>query len=340
MASTARDQRVSLLITGRMMGRRRVLVRFLDQDARELSSVEVAAPRGQSARQRFNREVTDAFDDALAILDERAAAERDAQMAADLAEAASADGESSGDEANAGSSAARPLVRALLGVDGRSRNATFNLQNGLRRTYSAFFPQLTVFVETRPFDSESGTLSGIFANVDFAVAVGLGSNEELSSGMVVPIDTYAYRFAIDAGYLFDLDALEVGASLGFVYDAFELAPNGTIPTAAYPSIRIAGLGRLPILDDGLLRAFAELGLRIVMGDGELTPTFGTGSATIGFDVLGGLSGALDFGLSYAVRIGYVGYAVGFSGDSRATVDTADNGYDGGVYFGAQAGWQL
>jgi hypothetical protein len=342
IGATARAEEVSLVITGRMMRRNRVLVRFLDEDGEELSSAEVAKPRNQGSRQRFNREVTAALDQALAILDERAAAERDAQMAAETNEVAHIDDETPGDEDEEGGSArgGYPLIRGLIGIDGRSRNASVNLQNGLRRTYSAFFPQLTLAIETHPFDADTDVLSGFFAAFDFAIAVGLGSNEELSSGMVVPIDTTAYRLGIHAGYLFDLDVLELGATLGFVYDAFELGPNNTMPTAAYPSIRVGGVGRIPLLDEGLLGAFVEAGIRIVMGDGELTPTFGAGSATFGFDVTGGLMGALDFGLTYGVRVGYVGYAIGFNGDSRATVDTADNGYDGGVYFGAQAGWQL
>ncbi len=341
IAAAAQAQRVSLVITGQMRGRRRVAVRFLDDEGQELDSTEVPMPRNQSSRQRFNREVMAALDRVIGILDERAASARQQELAADTSEVAHLDEERPEDEDEAsGPAREHPMIVGLIGLDGRSRNASINLRNGLRRTYSAFFPQLTFAILARPFDAESGVLSGLFASFDFAIALGLGSNEELSSGMVVPIDTTAYRLGVHVGYLFDLDTLELGASLGFVYDAFELGPNNTMPTAAYPSLRIGGVGRIPILDDGLLGAFAEAGLRIVMGDGELTPAFGAGSATLGFDVTGGLMGALDIGLTYAARIGYVGYAIGFSGDAVATADTAANGFDGGVYFGLQAGWQL
>jgi hypothetical protein len=360
LAAAAQSQNVSLVVTGRVTGRNRnarVLVRFRDSDGRELSTVEAGVPSDQSARQRFNRDVTEGFDRAIGTLDERAASDRSGELSDDRAGmgglddelASEADEEPSGDDGDVGggggggggggTSAPYPFVRGLVGLDGRGRNASFDLENGLRRTYSAFYPMLTLTLELRPFSPSEEVLRGFFFTFDGAAAIGLTSNEELSSGMVVPIETSAYRFGFELGYLYDLDVVELGASLGFVYDAFELAPNNTIPTTAYSSLRIGLIGRLPILDDQLLSGFVEGGLRILMGTG-LSPTFAEGSSGVGFDVTGGLRGALDIGLTYAARVGYIGYAPGFSGNGANVDDTASGGFDGGVYFGAQVGWQL
>jgi len=343
IAAAAAAQNVSLVIAGEVTGRNRnasATIRFLDAHGGELSSATASSPRNQSTRQRFNREVTAAFDEALGMLDERAASEREGEMADDRAEVVGLDDERPDDEGGGASGGQPyPFVRGLVGLDGRSRDASFNLANGLKRTYQAFFPQLTLLLEVRPFSPSDDALAGFFASFDGAVAVGLTSNEELSSGAVVPVETQAYRFGIVIGYIFDLDTVQLGASLGFTYDAFELAPNNTIPTSAYSSIRIGVLGRIPIMDN-LLGAFVDGGLRIIVGTGGLSPSFAESSSGVGFDVMGGLMGALDLGLTYAVRVGYVGYAVGFSGNATVVDETATDGFDGGIFFGGQVGWQL
>lgn len=349
IGQAARAANISMVVGGQVTGsgrRAKVQIRFLDSTGTELTSaIEPALPHNRRSRQRFNQQIATAVGEALAALDRQAEEQRAAEERREAAEF-NALGDGSADEYepyDGGDEEAPartvPFVRALVGIDGRARNANINLANDFRKTYSAFFAQFSFTLEARPLASLGEVYSGVFLVLDGAVGLGLSTEVERVGGAIVPVDTSSLRLNVLAGYLYDFGVLEVGASIGYAHDAFSLGPNDTIPSASYEALRIAALLRVPLMDD-LLGAFLDVGPRIVLGTGDLAPTYGTSASAFGFDLLVGLAGALDFGLTYSARFGYVGYNLSFDGPGALPQDTADNGSDGGVFFGAQVGYQL
>ncbi len=352
IAQAARAARISMVVGGQVTGRgrrARVQVRFVDATGSELTSaVDASLPHNRRSRQRFNQLLGSAVGEALAALDRNAQAERAAEEEREAAEfdalAEGSEGEEyepydggGGDDDSAETKF--PMVRALVGLDGRARNMNVNLENGFRRTYEAFFPQFSFAIEARPLAFLGGPYAGIFLSLDGAVDLGLSTEVERVGGSIVPVDTSAFRINILAGYLYSLEFLEVGASVGYAHDSFTLGPNDTIPSATYGSLRLAVLLRVPLMEE-LLGAFLDFGPRIVLGTGDLAPTYGTSATAFGFDLVVGLMGALDFGLTYAARFGYVGYSLDFDGPGVLPQDTAVDGSDGGVFFGVQVGYQI
>lgn len=352
IAQAARAAQVSMVVGGQVTGRgrrARVQVRFIDTTGSELTSaVDANLPRNRRSRGRFNQQVGTAVGEALAALDRNAQAERAAEQEREAAEFNALAEGSEGEEyepydgGGGGDDSAEtkfPTVRALVGLDGRARNMNVNLENGFRRTYEAFFPQFSFALEARPLAFLGGPYTGIFLSLDGSIDLGLSTEVERVGGSIVPVDTTAFRINVVAGYLYALEFLEVGASVGYAHDAFTLGANDTIPSATYGSLRFAVLLRVPLMEE-LLGAFLDFGPRIVLSTGDLTPTYGTSASAFGVDLAVGLMGALDFGLTYAARFGYVGYSLDFEGPGTLPQDTAVDGSDGGVFFGVQIGYQI
>jgi hypothetical protein len=365
----ARALELELIVTGSVTGRgrrARARIRFVDADGDELASIRVRAPTNRRSRRAFARAVGGGFDRAIAGLEgatvdtaeateEREEEEEEGEEAGEAEEEEEEEDDDEeeedeqpredGDEVDGEdervfpTGGSHPLLRALVGMDARNRQATFHLDNGLERAYEAFFPQVSLELEIRPLSFVGNALGGLFVAFDGAVAVALGSSEELPSGAVVPIETQAYRFTVAIGYLLDLEVLEIGVSAGFAYDTFELSTNDTIPSATYVSLRPGLLARVPIMDR-LLVAFLDGAVRLALDTGDLTPSLGEATSALGFDATVGVMGALDVGFTWSVRAGYVGYALSFQGTATLPDDTAVDGFDGGFHFGGQIGWQL
>src|SRR5262249_45674205 len=131
------------------------------------------------------------------------------------------------------------------------------------------------------------------------------------------VDTTAYRFFIRAGYLFGLlrDRLQIGANVGYEYEAFKLGSNTTMPSALYSQVRI-GLPVLVSLVGDLLYLQFDPGLRFLLSMGDLGDAFGQShSFPVGksFDINFGLGGALPIGFAYRLEGGFRRYAFEFSG---------------------------
>ncbi|MBW2465393.1 MAG: hypothetical protein JRH11_27345, partial [Deltaproteobacteria bacterium] len=205
IAQAARAAQVSMVVGGQVTGsgrQARVQVRFVDATGSELTSaVDAGVPRNRRDRRRFGEQLRTAVGEALAALERNAQAERVAEEQREVAEfnalAEGSEGEEyepydgGGDDDSAETKF--PLVRALVGLDGRARNLDVNLANGFSRTYEGFFPQLSFVLEARPLAFLGGPYAGIFLSLDGAVGLGLSTEVERVGGSIVPVDTSAFR---------------------------------------------------------------------------------------------------------------------------------------------------
>ena len=285
--------------------------------------------------------------DAAAAAEAEAAAQQQQQEQMDFGLDEEIPGEEE-DEDEAGESPL-PLLAAYVGLDIRKRKADLTLPVPPNRQYRAgFYPELTLTVQSFPLRGmDTEALRGIYAQLDFAVSLGLSSQERDLAGNLGPeLDTTAWRLGVHVGYLYSLmeDMLRVGGMLGFGTDVFNIDENGTITSSAYPFMRIGVAGDVKIYED-FLRARVDFGFRIVFNSGDLVPAFGESSKQLGYDLGVALTGALDMGVTYGVRFGYSKYSVSFSGLGAPTTEvpagaTSEDLSDVGISLGLMAGYML
>jgi hypothetical protein len=304
-----------------------------------MGAMDDRVPRSANDRRRFQGKLRELLENAVTELDQRAAAQRQEEMTADRAEVGIGD-EEAPEEPSEPVEVTVPIVRALVGFGGRGRQASVNLVSGMQRVYEvAMYPELSFYVEGRPLAPLAKDLAGIYLSIDLGFGVGLSSKEILPGGIENEIESSAFRFDGRAGYLHDLGGGEIGANLGFSYEAFSLGMNQTMPSVSYPALRIGVVGRVDVMQK-LVGLELDGGLRIGFGAGDVAPYFGTGAGAFGFDLIGAVVGALDIGFTWAVRFGYTGYALSISGMGAIPGDTATGGFDGGILLGLMVGWQI
>lgn len=345
VAQVAQDLGVDLVIRGEVSGRgrrARTIIRVLDSGGNEVARREAGSPAGRRGRRRVGAAAVEAVQQAIEELDRRAADQAEETGGDDgMGGAGGGDlglggglDEELGDEEEEleepGEPADVPYLRLMLGVGIRSRSAQINLATGGTRGYDAtLYPEIGVWAEARPFAGDDGALHGLFAQAHFLYAVGLSSQEEVGPDMFNDIGSSALRFLLQIGYLVGVGDGELGGGLGVGYDAFVLDSNGTMASTKYTHLRPGLTFRYPLVED-LLGLQLDAGLRIGLGAGDIAPFFGESASAFGFDFGGAVAGSLDNGLSYALRIGYVGYSLSFEGDAADMANTANDGYDG--YF--------
>ncbi|AKF05460.1 hypothetical protein [Sandaracinus amylolyticus] len=229
-----------------------------------------------------------------------------------------------------------PLLELQFGVVPRSREADVTFQDGRHGRYNAWYPELAVRGEVRPFNADPGVIQGIYARGFFAHAVGLSSQVD-STGQ--PVDSTFYRVDFAAGWLFPLaDVLDLGVEFGAGWDTYNLSENPLLESAEYVYLRPALRGRMRIYRE-LFVIGAEVGVRPVLSRGDLNQ-YGNAGDTIGFDVGGSIGGGFTlagtFGITWALQVSYVNYWLSFS-DPPDVAFAGDSGTDGGVRIGIFAG---
>ncbi len=231
------------------------------------------------------------------------------------------------DQASGTDTAVPPLLDLGVGLGIRSRDADVALADGARRRFrSGMFPEIVGGALLRPFRSSGRLAAGVFAAAHIGYGVGLTTLDEDET----VLDTQVLRLRADAGYLLPYDIAEIGISVGIGYDVFSLPEESQLfPSADYAYVRI-GLGGRIALAGPLLRLDIDLGARIVLDNGNLTPFFGETSSTYGFDARVGVGGETSFGLTYGVHLGYQRWSMLFTGTpavpDNAGVEGADSSF--------------
>ena len=358
MARVAQQLGLKFIVTGRVRGRggrARTEIQIYDASGTQIATQEGPRPQGTARMRQIRQAAGAAYDQASAAIAEADAAAAAAAEAAaqqqqqDQDMAFGLDGEQPPDEDEEAADSPLPLIAAYLGLDIRKRKADLTLPVPPNRQYRAgFYPELTLTVQSFPLRGmDNEALRGIYAQLDFAVSLGLTSQELDAAGNPGPeLDTTAWRLGIHVGYLYSLmnDMLRFGGMLGFGTDVFNIDENGTITSSAYPFMRLGVAADVRLYEE-LLRARLDFGFRIVFNSGDFVPAFGEDSKQLGFDLGVALMGALEMGVSYGLRFGFTKYSVDFSGLGAPTTEvpagaTSEDLTDVGINLGLMVGYTL
>lgn len=351
IADLASELEAGMVIQGRVTGRgrrRRLQLTALDQDGREVASAR-AAMRGNGVE----RAVRSLVGDGLARLPAPPPVESEPPPVRTGAGVEQPEDEREPDEYRGGESEApaaptdwdrrAPLLDVQLGLVPRSREADITFQDSRHGRYNAWYPELAVRAEVRPFNADPSILQGLYGRFFFAHAVGLSSNvdgcDRDDPTMNCGVDSTFYRLDFAAGLLFALtDELELGAEFGAGWDNYALSANPLLESVEYVYLRPAVRARMRIFRE-LFVIGAEVGVRPVLSRGDFS-SYGTGGDTIGFDVGGSLGGGIalagNIGFTYALTATYVNYWLSFS-DPPDPSFAGSSGTDGSVRIGIMLG---
>ncbi len=229
-----------------------------------------------------------------------------------------------------------PIVGILVGAVFRNRTADVRLENGGSQIYdSGFYVELAAGLEIRPLAHDPGLGRGLFLRASYAHAVGLGT-QDCGSGTCQRYDTTFFRAYGDVGFLFDLGrVVEIGAGLGFGYDAYQIADNRVMPGVEYPFLRPGIRGRIRVLEE-MVVLDADVGFRALFGRDRLSTAFGPTGDSFGIDAGLGVTGIFDFGLMYRADFTWASYWHSFGGGG--TLQTATSGVDQGIRIGVMLGY--
>jgi len=232
-----------------------------------------------------------------------------------------------------------PAIVALrAGVVIRNRTSDIRLENGGSQLYdSGFYIELAAHAEVRPLAHDPGLGRGLFFRVDYAHAVGLGT-QDCGTTPCQRFDTTFFRVYGDAGFLFGLgDVAELGAGVGFGFEAYQIADNRVMPAVEYPYLRPGIRGRIKIIQE-LFVIDADVGYRALFGRGGLSTAFGPSGDSFGFDAGLGLGGLFDFGLMWRADFTWASYWHSFGGGG--TLQNGQSGTDQGVRIGLSLGYGI
>lgn len=246
-------------------------------------------------------------------------------------------GSSSSGSSDAGGTSfgvAVPIFTAAAGIGIRSRDTSVDVAGGMARTYHASpFVELYARLELRPLGSDPGYGRGLFLWGDFGYALGLASRLPDTSR----VDATFLRFSVHAGYLVPIDRFfEIGASIGFGWEHYDLGTNTVLPTIDYPYLRPALRVRVRLVDEWLVLGL-DAGYRALFSRDGLGGAFGSGGDSFGLDGMLSVSGATDFGLAWALEGGWAQFFHSFSG-MPGTLASGTRGEDGGYRIYVSVGY--
>lgn len=354
-AEVAARTRAALVITGAVEGRgsRRTLsLEALDPSGRELARAEIRVRTGGAGRRALNDGVADLL--AAALPGAAASAARRDEATGDEED----DGEGDEDDerdARARGRGSRPaaagpsefgvdprIFTLRVGVVLRTRDAEVVLESGAPRSWRSdpMYVELWAGLELRPLARSGDAWRGLFLRGDAAVAAGLGSRDESDRSVA----TQFFRVSADLGYLAPLgDIVELGGSVGFGYDAYQLGANMLFPSVELPYVRPGVRARVRALGESLVVG-VDVGYRGIVSRSALGETFGpAGGDSHGFDAGGGVSGAIDLGgdlggIAYGVEASWVGVWHTFAG--TGALGAGERGTEHGVRLLFSAGWAI
>ncbi|MCC7539083.1 MAG: hypothetical protein IT379_22865 [Deltaproteobacteria bacterium] len=200
------------------------------------------------------------------------------------------------------------------------------------------YAELSLLVESRPFDAESGLLRGLYGELLAAAAVGLTALQEGGESL----DVGAYRVLASAGYRYAIGPVEVGGAVGMGWESFALGKDALVPSTSIPYLRFGPSARLAILPNRLLSARVDAGMRLPFGVGELGDRFGPASA-LGYDVSAGVdgqSGRFVFGVHLGLSRFGLGWDEGASGGALPDGEEAVSATDSSLWAMATAGYRV
>lgn len=336
------DSGANLVIGGSVSGRatrRTVQLTARSSSGAELAQESARLGRGAAGRRAVQTAIQSLMNAALgnlAVEESMTPTTQSEPQAETETQAETEEGESDAQRpAPTADSSGDPAILALsVGAVVRTRGADIRLQNGGGQTYdSGAYVEATGRVELRPLAHDRGLGRGLFLRLDYAHAVGLGSRD--TSG--AQYETVFFRAFGDVGFLFGLgDVIELGAALGFGWDAYKISTNPIMPGVEYPYLRPGIRLRVRLVQE-LVVLDADFGFRSIFGRANFT-SFGSAGDSFGLDAGIGIGGLFDFGLLWRANFAWANYWHSFSG--TATLEPASSGQDGGIQVGLTVGYGI
>lgn len=327
----ARQIQVRLVIQGQLTGRgarRRLALTARDASGADIASQSARVRGGAAGRRAIAAALTALLDTALASLPSDRPRERYVTEAPPPPPPPPEEPASFGDDP--------AIFTVTLSAGLHARDATIHLNDDSVRTYNASpYFQLGGRMELRPLAHAQDYARGVYVYAEAGGAIGLSSRRADGTS----VSTSFYRLALSAGYLVPVgEIVEVGFGFGGGWDAFQLADNQAMPTVEYPYLRPALRARFRLVGETIVVSI-EGGYRALLGREGLGSAFGAHGDSFGWDAGGGLSGALDFGLAYAVEAGFTQYQHTFDGGSGpGFIGQGTRGTDGGYRFSLAVGY--
>ncbi|MEM9067545.1 MAG: hypothetical protein AAGE52_03535 [Myxococcota bacterium] len=351
MSTIAAEFGLQFFVQGRVRGRggrARTVIQIYDANGNEIARREGPRPVGAARLRRIRARTLEAFEQAEASIAQAEAAEAERQRQEEAARQRELEAQLENEVIEEpveepSTEGALPRIQALVGLDLRKRSADIDLgAAGGRRYRAGFYPEITLELRSFPAGAANSALRGIYTQFDFAVALGLSTQERDLAGNLGPeIGTSAWRLALHAGYVYPIadDTVRIGGIVGFGVDNFDIDENMTMASSRYTYLRIGLLADARLYEE-LLRARVDFGFRAVFGVGDLVPNFGASSSQNAIDLGLGVYGKIDLGITYGLRFGYVRTKVDFSGVAGMgpAAATAEELTDTGVSFGLQVGY--
>jgi hypothetical protein len=233
------------------------------------------------------------------------------------------------------------ILAMLVGAIVRTRSSDVTLTSGGNLRYdSGPYVELAARLELRPLAHEPGLARGIFVRAEYAHAVALGTRQ-CGGGVCQSFATTFFRVYGDAGFLFDLGGVaELGAGVGFGFEAYQIADNPVMPAVEYPYLRPGIRGRIRVLEE-LFVIDADVGFRSLFGREGLSTAFGSAGDSLGMDAGLGVGGLFDFGLAWRADFSWAGYWHDFGpGTATPTLGSGQSGMDSGIRAGLTVGYGI
>lgn len=228
-------------------------------------------------------------------------------------------------------------LRAMLILQTRARNANYTL-NEFRRGYlGSFYPELGLRIESFPLGNSTSAARGLYAEGEFSRSLSLASVDPDGN----PVETTAWRFKIQVGYLFPAleDLIRVGPMVGYTFDTFNFASNSVAPPVRHGAMRL-GVRSSIRLYEAIARVRLDLGYRYLFTSGEaIANEFGQVRSGWGLDFGASLHGQVSY-FTYGLDVGLLIYRTSFEGpaqDPQAAAAEVVEGKERIFYLGVLLG---
>ena len=348
-ARLAKAMDVDFIVWGHIRGKGtsgRTSIRVADRTGKQVSSAQAAAPgtskRNRDIQTKAKRAVRRALKAAGVTATSQRATLTDTSDASEIEPIdidIDADQPKPADSPKdrTSSSEADPIATILVGIGGRTRNATITLTSGGKPKYeSGVFPELLAHARFFPgAKSSKKGIRGLYLQLDAALGLKL---ESVVSGGSDKLGTTTYRFSGHFGYLHPFMRAKFGVIAGAGLDEFEIDDNVVLPSTTYVYGRVGLVGQYDLIPK-MLYGRIDGGFRYPFSVGDLK-SFGSDAKGFGLDAGLSLGGQFEVGFTWMLRFSWERMMLDFGGQAETVTHVGKDGTDDNLLFQALVGWSF